>query len=185
MRSGGRKLCADSFTIALRAVGRSPDRRYAPGDFTQDERMRMVRAVLRENAFPMAEWTMGRLALCAHHTVASWRAAGRRKFVERVRRAAAAELAAADYEAYDLAPLRDLVGADGPLYVRLIEAQERAAMAARLQGMEADLRVLDRKLGRLAAADAAELRYRMSFYEESFEAVIHGGKGGWLWRIMN
>jgi hypothetical protein len=55
-----------------------------------------------------------------------------------------------------------------------------------MNGMEADLAVIDRKLTSFQREKAAfgELRYRIALYDNTYEAVICGGKGGWLWQNL-
>jgi hypothetical protein len=52
--------------------------------------------------------------------------------------------------------------------------------------MEADLAVIDRKLTSFQREKAAfgELRYRIALYDNTYEAVICGGKGSWLWQNL-
>ena len=63
-----------------------------------------------------------------------WQHGGKRKFVKEVRAAAQAELAEADYEVYDLTPIRCLIGDSGPrwffssLYARCDERIVNACM---------------------------------------------------------
>lgn len=59
-------------------------------------------------------------------------------------------------------------------------------MEQRMNGMESDLAVIDRKLDAFHRKHEAfgELRYRINLYNSSFEAVIRGGKGGWIWTTL-
>ena len=184
-----KKLCGEPVTDALRAIGRkSMACEPSPFDFTEEERFRMFRAVMHGNVWPAADFIDygGRLAFSWSYSVRAWRHGGKRKFAERVRRAAANELADADYAVYDLDPIRCLIGDDGERFRQLLRATDAAEMEQRMNGMEADLAVIDRKLNALRRNGEAfgELRYRINLYDNSYEAVIRGGKGGWLWASL-
>ena len=184
-----KKLCKDAVRDALRAIGRWPmPRAPSPRDFTEEERFRMFRAVMHGHVWPVSDIIRyeGRLAFCWTYSVWSWRHGGRRKFAQRIRAAAAGELADIDYSAYDLSPIRNLIGDDGARYCKLLHAADAAEMEQRMNGMEADLDVIDRKLDAFRRNREAfgELRYRIDFYDNSYEAVIRGGKGGWLWTTI-
>ena len=120
----------------------------SPFDFTEEERFRMFKAVMHGNVWPAADFIDygGRLAFSWTYSVRAWRHGGKRKFAERVRRAAANELADADYAVYDLKPIRCLIGDDGERFRQLLRATDAAEMEQRMNGMEADLAVIDRKL---------------------------------------
>lgn len=184
-----KRFCGDPVAEALRAIGRHRgDCEPTPGDFTEEERFRMFKAVMHGNVWPAADFIDygGRLAFSWTYSVRAWRHGGKRKFAERVRRAAANELADADYSAYDLRPIRCLIGDDGERFRRLLRASDAAEMEQRMNGMEADLAVIDRKLNVLRRNGEAfgALRYRINLYDNSYEAVIRGGKGGWLWASL-
>ena len=184
-----KKLCGEPVTDALRAIGRKP-MAYEPSpfDFTEEERFRMFKAVMHGNVWPAADFIDygGRLAFSWTYSVRAWRHGGKRKFAERVRQAAANELADADYFVYDLDPIRCLIGDDGERFRQLLRATDAAEMEQRMNGMEADLAVIDRKLNTLRRNGEAfgELRYRINLYDNLYEAVIRGGKGGWLWASL-
>ena len=148
----------------------------------------MFKAVMHGNVWPAADVVdyTGRLAFRWTYSVAEWRCRGRRKFARLVREAAAKELAEADYSVYDLSPLRCLIGDDGGRFRRLLRAADVAEMEQRMNGMEADLAVIDRKASafRRTPETFGELKYRINLYDNSYEAVIHGGKGGWLWTTI-
>ena len=184
-----KKLCGDVVQEALRSIGRWPmSRPPSPCDFTEEERFRMFKAVMRGNVWPAADIIdyTGRLAFRWTYSVVEWRHGGKRKFAKLVRDAAAKELAEADYSAYDLSPLRCLIGDDGGRFRRLLQAADTAEMEQRMSGMEADLAVIDRKANVLRRTPEAfgELRYRINLYDNSYEAVIRGGKGGWPWTVI-
>lgn len=186
-----RKLCGDPVRDALRAIGRTePEARPpVPADFTPEERFRMFRAVLHEQVYPMRQFDApGRWAtLFVSHTPGSWRLFGHRRFVRAVRAAAAAEVRLADYAAYDLAPLRGLIGDDGPLFCRMLSALDTAEMEVRMKGMEADLEVLTRRLprGRLPVGANGAFHYRIALYERTFEVTIRKGMGAWIRNLVN
>lgn len=184
-----KQLCGDSVGEALKAVGRWPmARKPIPADFTEEERFRMFRHVLHEHVWPVADIVgcEGRTTFAWSYSVWVWRSNGKAQFVSRVREAAKAEVAEVDYTVYDLRPFLCLIGDDGPRFCRLLKAEDTARMEQRLNGMEADLAVLDRKLDRFKRnrESFGELRYRIDLYDNSYEAVIRGGKGGWLWTLM-
>ena len=184
-----KKLCGDVVKEALRSIGRWPmSRPPSPYDFTEEERFRMFKAVMHGNIWPAPDIIdyAGRLAFRWTYSVAEWRRRGRRKFAKLVREAAAKELAEADYSAYDLSPLRCLIGDDGGRFRRLLRAADAAEMEQRMNGMEADLAVIDRKTNAFRRTPEAfgELKYRINLYDNSYEAVIHGGKGGWPWTTI-
>ena len=97
------------------------------------------------------------------------------------------ELASADYGNYDLKPLRILTGDDATRFCYLLHAEDAAMMEQRMNGMEADLATIDRKIRDLSLAKDAfgKMRYRIDLYDNSYEAVICGGKAGWLWTITH
>ena len=71
----------------------------------------------------------------------------------------------------------------------MLAAEDAAAMGQRMNGMEADLAMLDKKLKRLYGPRAGapmpgEFRYRIALYDNVYEAVICGGKGGMLWAML-
>ena len=184
-----KKLCGDAVGDALRAIGRRrSDSHPAPSDFTERERFDMFRHLMHEHVYPCADSIRheGRLTYSWSHSIWSWRHGGKRKFIERVKASAQEELALADYEVYDLRQIRCLIGADGPRFRRMLVAEDAAMMEQRMNGMEADLAVIDRKLDAFCRTREAfgELRYRIDFYDNSYEAVIRGGKGGWLWTTI-
>ena len=184
-----KKLCGEPVTDALRAIGRKPMAcEPSPFDFTEEERFRMFKAVMHGNVWPAADFIDygGRLAFSWTYSVRAWRHGGKRKFAERVRRAAANELADADYSVYDLRPIRCLIGDDGGRFRRLLRAADAAAMEQRMNGMDADLAVIDRKASTFRRTPEAfgEVRYRINLYDNSYEAVIHGGKRGCLWTTI-
>ena len=184
-----KKLCGDVVKDALRSIGRWPiSRPPSPYDFTEEERFRMFKAVMHGNVWPAADVIdyAGRLAFRWTYSVVEWRHGGKRKFAKLVREAAAKELAEADYSAYDLSPLRCLIGDDGGRFRRLLRAADAAEMEQRMNGMEADLAVIDRKASafRRTPETLGELKYRINLYDNSYEAVIHGGKRGCLWTTI-
>ena len=204
MRGIRKKFCGDAVGDALHAIGRRRgDRDPVPGDFTERERFKMFRYLMHEHVYPCADsiWHEGRLTYSWTHSVWSWRHGGKRKFVNLVRASAQKELAEADYEVYDLAQIRCLIGDDGPRFCRMLAASDAAVMEQRMNGMEADLAMIDRKLklfrgGRaesealpsaasgFAEMSTGELRYRIALYDHSYEAVIRGRKGGMLWTML-
>ena len=184
-----KKFCGDAVADALRAIGRRRgDFDPAPWDFTEEERFRMFRHLMREHVYPCADsiWHGRRCTYSWTHSAWSWRHGGKRRFAERVRKAAQAELAAADYTEYDLSQIRCLVGDDGPRFCRLLAAEDAAVMEQRIHGMETDLAVIDGKLEWLRKEKGAfgELRYRIALYNHTYEAVIRGGRGGWIWQNL-
>lgn len=184
-----KRLCGDPVAEGLRAIGRSRGAcEPAPGDFTAEERFRMFSHVMHAHVRPVADIVNydGRVVYSWTESVRSWRNGGKRKFVERVRRSAEEELAEADYTAYDLSQIRCLIGNDGPCLCRLLSLADAAEMKRRMDGMEADLSVLDRKLTwfRRARESFGELRYRIALYNHTYEVVIRGGRGGWLWQNL-
>ena len=63
-----------------------------------------------------------------------------------------------------------------------LSVADAAEAEQRMNGMAADLDVIDRKLDRIRKGEPfGDLRYRISLYDNAFEAVIHGRRGGWLW----
>ena len=186
---GVNKLCKDAVRDALRAVGRWPlPRDASPHDFSEEERFRMFKSVMHEHVWPVSDIIRyeGRIAFSWMYSVWTWRHGGRRRFAERIRAAAAEELAGIDYSVYDLMPIRNLIGDDGARYCRLLHAADVAEMEQRMNGMEADLKVVDRKIEvfRRTREAFGEMRYRIDLYDNSYEAVIRGGKGGWLWTTL-
>ena len=118
----------------------------------------------------------GRITYSWTYSIWTWQHGGKRKFVKAVRAAAQAELAEADYEVYDLTPIRCLIGDSGSRFCRMLAAEDAAAMGQRMNGMEADLAMLDKKLkrfyglrastslsggGRGATVLSGEFRYRI------------------------
>ena len=197
-----KKFCGDAVAEALRAIGRcrgSCD--PAPWDFTEEERFKMFKHLMHGHVYPAADLFGydGRATYSWTYSIWTWRHGGKRKFVKEVRAAARAELAEADYEVYDLTPIRCLIGDSGPRFCRMLAAEDAAAMEQRMNGMEADLAMLDKKLKRLygpragvtpsgsghgATALPGEFRYRIALYNNAYEAVICGGKGGMLWAML-
>lgn len=84
--------------------------------------LRCSSAFLHENVWPVADMIQydGRIACAWSYSVWTWRHGGRRRFAKRIREAAQAELREADYAAYDLRPIRCLVGDDGSRFCRLL-----------------------------------------------------------------
>ena len=165
---------------ALRAIGRDEVNagRMCPGDFTEDERYRMVKSVLHNHAFPggmeahVPEWRVERRI----YTLDEWQAGGQRRFVQEVSAAAMGELDEVDYTEYDLSPLRRLIGNDGPILCARLAAADRTDYRLRLEAMKADLTLLGRKARGLSDVSAAsEISYRIAFYEHAFEARIRTG----------
>ena len=184
-----KKLCRDAVRDALRSVGQWPlPKNPSPHDFTEEERFRMFRAVMHGHVWPVADIIRyeGRFAFCWMYSVWRWRHGGRRRFAQRIRAAADEELAEIDYSAYDLTPICNLIGDDGARYCRLLHVADAAEMEQRMNGMEADLSVIDRKIDAFRRNREAfgEMRYRIDLYNNSYEAVIRGGKGGWLWTTL-
>ena len=214
MRGIRKKFCGDAVGDALRAIGRRRgDREPVPSDFTERERFDMFRHLMHEHVYPCADYIRheGRLTYSWTHSIWSWRHGGKRKFIERVKASAQEELAAADYEVYDLRQIRCLIGDDGPRFRRVLVAEDAAIMEQRMNGMEADLATIDRKLkwfcgggqaervtlpacgregrvtlpgGGFVETALSEIRYRIALYDHSYEAVIRGGKGGMLWTML-
>ena len=197
-----KKFCGDAVAEALRAIGlRRGSCDPAPWDFTEEERFKMFKHLMHSHVYPAADLLGydGRIAYSWTYSIWTWRHGGKLKFVKEVRAAAQAELAEADYEVYDLTPIRCLIGDSGPRFCRMLVAEDAAAMEQRMNGMEADLAVLDKKLKRLygvrgapalpiggrgATALPGEFRYRIALYNNVYEAVICGGKGGMLWTML-
>lgn len=176
-----RRFCGDPVRDALRAIGREgmDIRGLHPDDFTFDERFRMVKAVLHAHAFPggleghVPEWRVQRRI----YTLAKWELNGQRRFVQEVSAAAMGELDEVNYTDYDLSPLRQLIGNDGPTLCARLAAADRTAYRLRLETMKADLALLGRKARGLADVSAAsEIAYRVAFYEHAFEARIRTGR---------
>ena len=132
-----------------------------PGDFTADERFRMVKAILHNHAFPggmeahVPEWRVERRI----YTLDEWQAGGQRRFVQEVSAAAMSELDDIDYTEYDLSPLRRIIGNTG----RSLCAQLVALLGRKARGL-ADV------------SAASEIAYRVAFYEHAFEARIRTGR---------
>ena len=196
-----KKLCGEPVRDALRAIGqRRGSCDPAPWDFTEEERFKMFKHLMHSHVYPAADLLGydGRIAYSWTYSIWTWRHGGKRKFVKEVRAAAQAELAEADYEVYDLTPIRCLIGDSGPRFCRMLAAEDAATMGQRMNGMEADLAMLDKKLkglygvrgatlpggGRGAPALPGEFRYRIALYNNVYEAVICGGKGGMLWTML-
>ena len=184
-----KQLCRDLIAEALRKVvrwrgARAPE----PGDFTEEERFAVFKQLMHEHVWPAADIIRhdGRITYSWMSSVWSWRHGGKRRFVEHVRKSAAAELADADYTVYDLSSIRCIIGNDGPRFCRLLSATDVAAMERRMSGMKADLAVIDRKLDRFQCEKLpfCELKYRIALYDHTYEAVIRGGKGDWLWQNL-
>ena len=86
-----KRFCGDPVAEALRAIGRRRgDCDPVPGDFTEEERFRMFKAVMHGNVWPATDFIDygGRLAFSWTYSVRAWRHGGKRKFAERVRWAA-------------------------------------------------------------------------------------------------
>ena len=175
-----RQLCGDSVRTALRAIGREGMAlgRLRPGDFTEDERYRMVKSVLHNHAFPggleghVPEWRVERRIFM----LAEWQTGGQRHFVQEVSAAAMGELDEVDYTSYDLSPLRRLIGDAGPNLCARLAAADRMVYRLRLDAMKADLALLACKTRGLSNVSAAsEIVYRVTFYEHAFEARIRTG----------
>ncbi len=193
MKRGIRKqFCGDAVAEALRAIGqRRGSCDPVPWDFTEEERFKMFKHLMHSHVYPAANLLGydGRTTYSWTYSIWTWQHGGKRKFVKEVRAAAQAELAEADYEVYDLTPIRCLIGDSGPRFCRMLAAEDAAAMGQRMNGMEADLAMLDKKLKRLyggrgAPALPGEFRYRIALYDNVYEAVICGGKGGMLWAML-
>ena len=203
MKRGIRKqFCGDAVAEALCAIGqRRGSCDPAPWDFTEEERFKMFKHLMHSHVYPGANLFGydGRTTYSWTYSIWTWQHGGKRKFVKEVWAAAQAELAEADYEVYDLTPIRCLIGDSGPRFCRMLAAEDAAAMGQRMNGMEADLAMLDKKLKRLyggrgapalpaatrgLAALPGEFRYRIALYNNVYEAVICGGKGGMLWRML-
>ena len=113
MRGIRKKFCGDAVGDALRAIGRRRgDCDPVPGDFTERERFDMFRYLMHEHVYPCSDLLgyEGRFTYSWTHSAWSWRHGGKRKFIERVKASAKEELAAADYEVYDLRQIRCLIG---------------------------------------------------------------------------
>ena len=180
-RNAKRRLCGNPVHDALRAIGREgmASGRLRPGDFTEDERYRMVKSVLHNHAFPggleghVPEWRVERRI----YILDEWQASGQRRFVQEVSAAAMGELDEVDYTSYDLSPLRRLIGDAGPNLCARLAAADRTAYRLRLEAMKADLTLLGRKARGLSDVSAAsEISYRITFYEHAFEARIRTGR---------
>ena len=176
-----RRLCGDPVRDALWAIGRKgmDVGCVCSGDFTEDERYRMVKSVLHNHAFPggleghVPEWRVERRI----YTLDEWQASGQRRFVQEVSAAAMGELDEVDYTSYDLSPLRRLIGDAGPSLCARLAAADRTAYRLRLEAMKADLTLLGRKARGLSDVSAAsEISYRITFYEHAFEARIRTGR---------
>ena len=175
-----RRLCGDPVRDALWAIGRKgmDVGCVCSGDFTEDERYRMVKSVLHNHAFPggleghVPEWRVERRIF----TLAEWQTGGQRRFVQEVSAAAMGELDEVDYTSYDLSPLRRLIGDAGPNLCARLAAADRTAYRLRLEAMKADLTLLGRKARGLSDVSAAsEISYRIAFYEHAFEVRIRTG----------
>lgn len=189
MKTVQKCLCGDPVADALRAIGRQPCVcSPSPNDFTEEERFLMFKHIMHNHVWPMAEavtW-QGRIAYSWTYSVRRWKHGGKRNFIGLVRKSAQMELAEADYSVWDLSPIHCLIGDDGHRFCRLLSAVDATEMEQRMNGMEADLAVIDRKLTSFQREKAAfgELRYRIALYDNTYEAVICGGKGGWLWQNL-
>ena len=166
---------------ALRAIGREGmvPGKLCPDNFTAQERYQMIEAVLHAHAFPggmegrVPEWRVERRI----YTLDEWQAGGQRRFVQEVSAAARGELNEVDYSAYDLSPLRQLIGNGGPLLCARLAAADRTVYRLRLEAMKADLALLGRKARGLSNVSAgSEIAYRIAFYEHAFEARIRTGR---------
>ena len=149
MRGIRKKFCGDAVGDALRAIGRRRgDRDPVPDDFTERERFDMFRHLMHEHVYPCADYIghEGRFTYSWTHSIWSWRHGGKRKFIERVKASAQEELAAADYDVYDLREIRCLIGDDGSRFCRMLVAADAAMMEQKMNGMVADLATIDRKL---------------------------------------
>ena len=181
-----RRLCGDPVRDALWAIGRKgmDVGCVCPGDFTEDERYRMVKSVLHNHAFPggleghVPEWRVERRIF----TLAEWQTGGQRRFVQEVSAAAMGELDEVDYKSYDLSPLCRLIGDSGPNLCARLAAADRTAYRLRLEAMKADLALLGRKARGLSNVSAAsEISYRIAFYEHAFEVRIRTGGRLAIW----
>lgn len=175
-----RRLCGNPVHDALWAIGREgmASERLCPDDFTEDERYRMVKSVLHNHAFPggmegrLPEWRVQRRI----YTLDEWELNGQRRFVQEVSAVAMGELDEVDYTEYDLSPLRQLIGNDGPILCARLAAADRTDYRLRLEAMKADLTLLGRKARGLSDVSAAsEISYRIAFYEHAFEVRIRTG----------
>lgn len=188
LRCRTKKLCADIVREVLAPAMKNMTGKDLPSvDLSPEKRFKAFKRVMHGHVWPAPE-VVGfseRLAFSRSYTVQKWRHGGKRDFVKCVRKAAMLELSNADYEDYDLEPLRILTGDDGSRYCRLLHAEDAAMMEQRINGMEADLATIDRKIRDLNRTKDAfgEMRYRIDLYDNSYEAVICGGKAGWLWTI--
>jgi len=148
----------------------------------------MFKAVMHGHVWPGSNiiHSEGRLAFCWTYSVWKWRHGGRNRFAKRIREAALDELADVDYSVYDLTPICNLIGDDGARYCKLLHAADVAEMEQRMNGMEADLALIDCKIDTFRRTREAfgELRYRIDLYDNSYEAAIRGGKGAWLWTTL-
>jgi hypothetical protein len=184
-----KSLCADLITDALRRVGGwQSARRPRPCDFTEEDRFAIFRRIMHDHVRPIADSLdyAGRTAYSWTFSASAWRSGGRRDFEKRVRRSAQEELAEIDYRVYDFSPLDCIIGDDALHFCELLEASDAVVMAQRMNGMEADLALIDRKLKWFLAKKEpfGEIKYRISLYNHMYEAVIRGKKGGWLWQNL-
>lgn len=151
-------------------------------------RFDLFRRVMHEHERPASEMASypGRMAFSWVYSAEAWRRGGGKSFMDRVREAASRELSWIDYRAYDLGPLRSLTGDYGPLFCQMLKSEDIAEMECRMKGVEADLAAIAHMMAglRRGVETPAEVRYRVDLYDDSFEAVIYGGKGGWLWKWM-
>ena len=183
-----KKLCADIVREVLAPAMKNLTGKNVPSvELSAEERFKAFKKVMHGHVWPASDIVgfSGRPPVSRSYSIQKWRHGGKRDFVKCVRKAALLELAGADYENYDLEPLRILTGDDGPRFCRLLHAEDAAMMEQRMNGMEADLATIDRKIRDLNRPKDAfgEMRYRIDLYDNSYEAVICGGKAGWLWTI--
>lgn len=190
LRCRTKKLCADIVREVLAPAMNNQAGKGVPSpsaDISAEERFKTFKRVMHGHVWPAPEVVgfSGHPPLSRSYSVQKWLHGGKRDFVKCVRKAALLELSAADYEDYDLEPLRILIGDDGARFCRLLHAEDAAMMEQRMNGMEADLATIDRKIRDLNRTKDAfgEMRYRIDLYDNSYEAVICGGKAGWLWTI--
>lgn len=183
-----KKLCADIVRDVLAAAIKNTMGQNVPSvGLSAEERFEAFKRVMHGHVWPAPEVVgfSGRLPFSRSYSVKKWRHGGKRDFVKCVRKAAMLELSSADYENYDLEPLRVLIGDDGSRFCRLLHAEDAAMMEQRMNGMKADLAIIDHKIRDLSRTKVSfgEMRYRIDLYDNSYEAVICGGKAGWLWTI--
>ena len=179
-----KKLCADIVRDVLAAAIKNTMGQNVPSVvLSAEERFEAFKRVMHGHVWPAPEVVgfSGRLPFSRSYSVKKWRHGGKRDFVKCVRKAAMLELSSADYENYDLEPLRVLIGDDGSRFCRLLHAEDAAMMEQRMNGMEADLAIIDHKIRDLSRTKVSfgEMRYRIDLDATSYEAVICGGTAGW------